>query len=92
MRIKEAIKERGLTVGAVASRMGVVPQALSRVINGNPTVEMVERVAAAIGVPVSDLFDKTGISGYVEVGGVVKKISSIADMEEILNRMRQGKG
>ncbi len=57
MRIKEVIKEKGLTVGAVASRMGVVPQALSRVINGNPTVEMVERVAAAIGVPVSELFD-----------------------------------
>ncbi len=57
MRIKEVIKEKGLSVGAVASRMGVVPQALSRVINGNPTVEMVERVAAAIGVPVADLFD-----------------------------------
>lgn len=58
MRIKEVIKEKGLSVGAVASRMGVVPQALSRVINGNPTVDMVERVAAAIGVPVTDLFDK----------------------------------
>jgi len=60
MRIKEVIKERGLTVGAVALRMGVVPQALSRVINGNPTVEMVERVAAAIGVPVSELFEQPG--------------------------------
>lgn len=58
MRIKEVIKEKGLTVGAVASRMGVVPQALSRVINGNPTVEMVERVAAAIGVPASELFEQ----------------------------------
>lgn len=58
MRIKEVIKEKGLTVGAVAARMGVVPQALSRVIHGNPTVEMVERVAAAIGVPASELFDR----------------------------------
>jgi len=58
MRIKEVIKERGLTIGAVALRMGVVPQALSRVINGNPTVEMVERVAAAIGVSVSELFER----------------------------------
>lgn len=58
MRIKEVIKEKGLTVGIVAKRMGVVQPALSRVINGNPTVEMVERVAAAIGVPASELFEQ----------------------------------
>lgn len=58
MRIKEAIKEKGLTVGEVARRLGVVPQALSRVINGNPTVEMLERVADAIGVSASELLEK----------------------------------
>lgn len=58
MRIKEVIKEKGLTVGIVATRMGVVSQALSRVINGNPTVDMLERVAKAIGVPITDLFDR----------------------------------
>lgn len=58
MRIKEVIKEKGLTVGVVAKRMGVVSPALSRVINGNPTVEMLERVAEAIGVSASDLLQK----------------------------------
>lgn len=57
MRIKEVIKENGLTAAAVAQRMGVVPEALSRIINGgNPTVRMVERIAAAIGVPITELF------------------------------------
>lgn len=65
MRIKEAIKGRGLTVIAVASRMGVTPQALSRVINGNPTVEMVERVAAAIGVSVSELFERPATGDFI---------------------------
>jgi transcriptional regulator with XRE-family HTH domain len=58
MRIKEVIKERGLTVAEVAKRMGVVPQALSRVINGNPTVEMIERVASALDVSVTELFER----------------------------------
>lgn len=58
MRIKDVIKEHGLTVAEVAKRMGVVSQALSRVINGNPTVDMLERVAHAIGVPVTELFEK----------------------------------
>lgn len=64
MRIKEVIKEKGLTVGAVATRMGVAPQALSRVINGNPTVEMVERVAEAIGVSPAELFEKPSDGGF----------------------------
>lgn len=58
MRIKEVIKEHGLTAAAVAQRMGVVPEALSRIINGgNPTVKKVEQIAAAIGVPVTELFE-----------------------------------
>ena len=64
MRIKEVIKEKGLTVGEIAKRMGVVQPALSRVINGNPTVEMVERVAAAIGVPTSELFEKPAAGNF----------------------------
>lgn len=60
MRIKEAIKEKGLTAAAVAQKMGVVPEALSRIINGgNPTVKMVGRIADAIGVPVIDLFERS---------------------------------
>lgn len=58
MRIKEVLKENGLTAAAVAQRMGVVPEALSRIINGgNPTVKKVEQIAAAIGVPVAELFE-----------------------------------
>ncbi len=63
MRIKEAIKEKGLTVAVVAQRMGVDSPALSRVIHGNPTIEMLERVAAAIGIHVTELFDKPTVSG-----------------------------
>lgn len=65
MRIKEVIKEKGLTSVAVAKKMGVVPEALSRVINGNPTVDTVERVAAAIGVPVSELFEAPAAGNFV---------------------------
>lgn len=65
MRIKEVIKEKGLTSAQVAKRMGIVPEALSRVINGNPTVKMLERVATAIGVPVTELFEKPTSGGFV---------------------------
>ena len=57
MRIKEAIKESGSSVGDLAQKMGVSRQAISRQINGaNITVGTVQRIAEVLGVPVWQLF------------------------------------
>lgn len=58
MRIKEVIKERGLTINGLAERMNINRVNLSNMINGNPTVETLEKIASALDVPVSELFDK----------------------------------
>lgn len=59
MRIKEAIKESGSSVGELAQKMGVARQTISRQINGaNITVETVQKIADALGVPVGQLFDQ----------------------------------
>ena len=55
LRIKEAIKAHGLSVEQVAKRMGILPSALSQSIKGNPTVEKLEKIAAAIGCTPSEL-------------------------------------
>lgn len=57
LNIKRAIKSRGLEVKEVASRMGITNIGLSQHINGNPSVEVLERIAKAIGCDVRDLFD-----------------------------------
>ena len=60
MRIKEAIKESGSSVGELAQKMGVSRQTISRQINGaNITVGTVQKIADALGVPVGQLFDQT---------------------------------
>lgn len=57
MRIKEAIKESGSSVGDLAQKMGVSRQAISWQINGaNITVGTVQRIAEVLGVPVWQLF------------------------------------
>ena len=56
MDIKRSIKANGLTVKEVAERMGITPVGLSQHINGNPSVEVLERIAAAIGCNVGDFF------------------------------------
>lgn len=57
MRIKEVIQEKGLTINKVAELMGVNRVSLSNTINGNPTVETLQKIATALDVPVSELFD-----------------------------------
>ena len=58
IRIKEVIKEKGTTVKDLAQKMGISNVGLSQHINGNPSVEVLERIAAALGVPVTELFEQ----------------------------------
>lgn len=58
LRIKEVIKERGTTVQDLAERMGITRVGLSQHINGNPSVEVLERIASALGCPVIELFEQ----------------------------------
>ena len=58
LRIKEVIKERGTTVQDLAERMGITRVGLSQHINGNPSLEVLERIASAIGCPVTELFEQ----------------------------------
>lgn len=57
LNIKKAIKSHGLEVREVAARMNITPTGLSQHINGNPSVEVLNRIAEAIGCDVVELFD-----------------------------------
>lgn len=57
LNIKKTIKDHGLEVREVAKRMGITPTGLSQHINGNPSVEVLERIASAIGCSAGDFFD-----------------------------------
>ena len=56
LRIKEVIKEEGLSVQEVADRMGITRVGLSQHINGNPSAEVLERIANAMNVSIWRFF------------------------------------
>lgn len=57
--IKEVIKSKGYSVTTLAEKLGMTQVSLSRIINGNPTVETLEKIAIALDVDIKDLFNST---------------------------------
>ena len=56
LKAKEIIKEKGMTIEEVASKMGITKGSLSSALNGNPTVSYLTRVADTINCDIRDLF------------------------------------
>lgn len=59
-RIKELCRERGVTISAIAEQIGTTQTSLSRALgdSGNPTLETLEKIAAALDVNISELFNQ----------------------------------
>ena len=58
LRVKEICKEKGITIQELADNMEMKRESLSHAINGNPTLETLEKIASALGVNISELFDQ----------------------------------
>ena len=56
LKAKEVIKEKGMTIDEIASKMGITKGSLSAALNGNPTVSYLTRVADTINCDIRDLF------------------------------------
>ncbi|KJF44056.1 helix-turn-helix domain-containing protein [Draconibacterium sediminis] len=57
--IKSVIKSKGYTVTSLAEKMDIAQVSLSRIINGNPKVETLEKIATALDVDIRELFIPT---------------------------------
>ena len=92
IRIKEVIKEKGFTVARVAELMDIQQTSLSRIINGgNTTVEMLEKIAKALDVPISNLFEAEGeLYGLVVFKGKTYKVDSAKSLQKLCSDYLEG--
>lgn len=58
IRIKEICEEHGISQRALAEKIGVSPVTLTNVAKGISSLEMLEKIAVALNVHVSALFEK----------------------------------
>lgn len=55
-RIAEILKSKGMTQTELAEKIGISRVGLSKAINGNTTITTLRKIAAALDVPVPELF------------------------------------
>lgn len=74
LRIKEVCKEKGILQKDLAEKLGITDIALRASLKGNPTVGTLERIATALEVPFTDLFEqpKQNIINCPHCGGKIK--------------------
>ena len=88
LRVKEICKAKGVTMEKVAIDIGIHPNTLTRNINGNPTVETLERIASVLNVPINELFEPdSDLYGVVLCKGVVYKIDSDKSLDRLCNEV-----
>lgn len=89
-RILELCKEAGINQTELADKIGLSRVGLSKAINGNPTINTLEKIADALGVPVTELFEKSNtgdIVGFVKVGDTVHEVKSAEDIKKLAENL-----
>ena len=64
LRIKEILKEKGVTINELANQLQINRVNLSKMINGNPTLDTLEKIATELGMEIKDLFCYTNDKPY----------------------------
>ena len=98
MRIKEILKEKGITLSQLADNMGVSRQALSRQVAGKLLVEKAEEIAAALNVPTWQLFvspeevaGKGEFIAFVKDGKKTYHANNLSELEKIVQEVKENK-
>lgn len=88
MDIKKVLKAKGVSAKDVAEKMGITPIGLSQHINGNPSVQVLERIAEAVGCEVGDFFERSDdFTAFVRHKGNTYTFDSSDALKEFANTL-----
>lgn len=94
-KIKEILKDRGMTMQQLAERLGIHRTNLSTSLSGNPTLSRLEDIAIILDVQLKDLFKEDEgvcqkkLNGFVEFDGEIFRINAVEDLEELLKKVKE---
>ena len=88
LRILGICKQAGITQKELAERIGLSAVGLSKAINGNPTKDTLEKIASALNVRITELFEEpTNINGYIELDGTIHKVTSKDGIKKLAEKL-----
>lgn len=93
LRIKEVCQMRNTTQKELAEKIGVSEVTLSRASNGNTSLPLLERIANALEVDITELFapsSSSGIIGVIRIRDTNYNINSVPDLSRLLDRIESG--
>lgn len=56
LRIREIMLEKGISVNEMSKKLGITRQSFYSIVNGNPTMSTLAKIAEILGVTVKKLF------------------------------------
>ena len=56
LRIREIMLEKGISVNEMSEKLGITRQSFYSIVNGNPTMSTLIKIAEILGVTVKELF------------------------------------
>ena len=91
LRVKEILKAKGISQKKLAELIGVAEISLSRSINGNPSLETLDKIATALQVPISEIFKPNeGFTALIDNNGTLYRANSIEELERLITQIKGG--
>lgn len=95
LRVKEICKEKGITMEQLAINLHITPNTLTRNINGNPTIETLEKIANALKVEFWELFtsdtSKHELTALIEYKNTFYKADTLDGLKDIIKKIEKSK-
>ncbi len=90
LRLEEILKEKGITKTEFAEKMGIKKQNVNLLLQTSD-LRKLEKIAEALNVRLIDLITKEktveNIDGFIEINGIIHRIKSRQDIENLLNEL-----
>ena len=87
LRVKEICKEKGMTLAALADKMGVTASAVTQYLKSdNLSLGTLLKLSSILGVKLDDLIvkDECNITGFVDVDGKLYRINNRENIANLL--------
>lgn len=94
-RIKEILKEKSITLNELADKIGISRVTLSTQINGTANIASYERIAAALDVPMWQLFASPEEAKGEELTALIQhksdyyKATSVDELKKIISQIEE---